>query len=150
MEFNLSSLQNLASLRISETRAALKSAKYTQNVNITFLIDLEPSIRFRAENEIYDLIYYLNAAAIPICKYRLQPYDSVIAFYGSQYKETILYLYIYIFSSSAYTCNHKTYIYIYTYILTFMGPSPGINRAPIARMKMILIPIESLYKNLQV
>ena len=29
------------------------------------------------------------------------------------------------------------------------GPSPGINRAPIARMKMILIPIESLYKNLQ-
>jgi len=27
--------------------------------------------------------------------------------------------------------------------------SPGINRAPIARMKMILIPIESLNKNLQ-
>ena len=32
---------------------------------------------------------------------------------------------------------------------TLYRPSPGINRAPIARMKMILIPIESLYKNLQ-
>ena len=29
-----------------------------------------------------------------------------------------------------------------------LGPSPGIDRAPIARIKMILIPIESLYKNL--
>ena len=32
---------------------------------------------------------------------------------------------------------------------TLYRPSPGINRAPIARMKMILIPIECLYKNLQ-
>ena len=32
---------------------------------------------------------------------------------------------------------------------TLYRPSPGINQAPIARMKMILIPIESLYKNLQ-
>ena len=28
-------------------------------------------------------------------------------------------------------------------------PSPGIKRAAIARMKMILIPIESLHTNLQ-
>ena len=33
---------------------------------------------------------------------------------------------------------------IYDY-LTFIGPSPGINRAPIARMKMILRPVESPY-----
>ena len=32
---------------------------------------------------------------------------------------------------------------------TLYRPSPGINRAPIACMKMILIPIESLYKKLQ-
>ena len=35
------------------------------------------------------------------------------------------------------------------YLITLYRPSPGINRAPIDRMKMILIPIESLYTNLQ-
>ena len=33
-----------------------------------------------------------------------------------------------------------------TFTFILYRASPGINRAPIARMKMILIPIESLYK----
>ena len=45
--------------------------------------------------------------------------------------------------------GHISVIYRWSIDEGYIGPSLGINLAPIGRDKMILIPIETLYKNLQ-